>query len=134
MLKNITIQNINTNYYDSGEGEKTVLFLHGWAAPVEVYQSIFNFLEGKNYRVIAPETPGCGKTPEPPEGWTVDKYVNFVLDFCKEMGLKDVILMGHSFGVRLMIKLMSLHTDKINCRKAVIIDGAGIVPKRPLSY
>ena len=48
MLKNITIQNINTNYYDSGEGEKTVLFLHGWAAPVEVYQSIFNFLEGKN--------------------------------------------------------------------------------------
>ncbi len=134
MLKNITIQNINTNYYDSGEGEKTVLFLHGWAAPVEVYQSIFNFLEGKNYRVIAPETPGCGKTPEPPEGWTVDKYVNFVLDFCKEMGLKDVILMGHSFGVRLMIKLMSLHTDKIICKKAVIIDGAGIVPKRPLSY
>ena len=134
MLKNTTIQNINTRYYDSETGEKTVLFLHGWAAPVEVYQSIFTFLEGKNYRVIAPETPGCGKTGEPPEGWKVDKYVAFVLDFCKEMGLNDVILMGHSFGVRLMIKLMTMHTDKLKCEKAVIIDGAGIVPKRPLSY
>lgn len=134
MLKNTVIQNINTNYYDSETGEKTVLFLHGWAAPVEVYRSIFTFLEGKNYRVIAPETPGCGKTAEPPEGWSVDRYVSFVLDFCRQLELNDVILMGHSFGVRIMIKMLSLHKNKINCQKAVIIDGAGIVPKRPMSY
>lgn len=127
------INGITVNYSDTGAGEQIVLFLHGWQAPIEVYQSIYTQLEGK-YRVIALDTPGCGKTPEPPEGWTVDKYVDFVLAFCKELGLEQVILMGHSFGVRLMIKIMALHSHALRCDKAVIIDGAGIVPKRSMAY
>lgn len=133
MIKYTSLQNINTRYYDSEKGDTAVLFLHGWGAPLETYQSIFSQIEGK-YRVIAPETPGCGKTGEPPEGWNVDKYVSFVLDFCKSLGIKSVVLMGHSFGVRLIIKLLALHSENLECQKAVIIDGAGIVPKRSFSY
>ena len=127
------IDGISVNYIDIGAGDETILFLHGWQAPIDVYQSIYDRLKDK-YRIVALDTPGCGKTPEPPVGWKVDNYVDFVLKFCKELGLTKVILMGHSFGVRLMVKLMALHGDKLSCNKAVICDGAGIVPKRSLNY
>lgn len=133
MNKFIEINGIDTRYFDSGEGESVLLFLHGWAAPLEVYKSIFEFLS-PHFRVVAPETPGCGKTGDPPKGWNVDEYVDFVLDFCGKLGIKKAVLMGHSFGVRLMIKIMSVKKNVLECEKAVIIDGAGIVPKRGLDY
>ena len=132
MIKFTKVQGIDTRYYEAGEGE-TILFLHGWAAPIDVYMSVLKHLE-ERYRVIAVETPGCGQTGEPPMGWNVSKYVDFVLDFCKEIGIDGEIVMSLSLRVRIMTKLMSEKKNEFSCKKAVIMDGAGIVPKRGMDY
>lgn len=52
---NLTIDGRQVQYLDKGEGP-TLLFLHGWAAPVETYRLLTDHLSGY-CRVVAPRFP-----------------------------------------------------------------------------
>jgi pimeloyl-ACP methyl ester carboxylesterase len=119
----IRINGMNIDYYDSGDGD-AVLFLHGWGTD---HRSFFHFLEGMSgfFRVVAPDLPGFGGSDEPPSGWSVGDYADFILDFLKELGISDAIMIGHSFGGRVLIKLAS-GTGRIGISKAVLVGSAGI--------
>ena len=54
--------------------------------------------------------------------------------FVRALGLDQVILMNHSFGGRISIKLLARRPLPFGVSKAVFIDAAGIRPKRTLSY
>lgn len=112
---------------DLGSGEQTVLFLHGWGAPVSLYQPVFDLLTGKGYRVVAFDMPGVGETPEPPRPLTVADYVRFTLDFCRQLNLTEVILMCHSHGGRIALSLLSDPHCPVSCDKAVLMDATGVV-------
>lgn len=120
------------HYLDQGSGP-AVLFLHGWGAPVETYRLLTGYL-AEYCRVIAPDLPGFGGSEEPPTAWGVDGYVDFVWAFARELGLTEVILIGHSFGGRLIIKMMNRPELPFAVNKIVLIDAAGIKPKRGWRY
>lgn len=124
-------------YYDSdpdnGEHKPVVLFLHGWGAPAETYRLLLDYLAGY-CRVVAPDLPGFGGSAEPPEAWCVDDYVNWTVDFAAALGLDEVILINHSFGGRISIKLLSRRPVPFTVRRAVFIDAAGIRPRRTAKY
>lgn len=124
---NLNIEGLNVHYVDLGAGENIVLFLHGWGAPVGLYQPIFDLLVKKGYRVVAFDMPGVGETPEPAQALTVADYVRFTLEFCRLLGLEDVILMCHSHGGRIALSLLSDPACSVRCRKAVFIDATGVV-------
>lgn len=128
----IDLHGMAVDYIDQGQGPVVVL-LHGWAAPVSVYQCIIDRLARK-YRVLAPQMPGSGKTPEPAAPMTLEDYVGFVADFCRALGVEECILMGHSNGGRIILSMLSRPEPPVRCRKVVLIDSAGVLPKRPLSY
>ena len=119
----IRINGMNIDYYDRGAGD-TVLFLHGWGTD---HRSFFRFLEGMSgfFRVVAPDLPGFGGSDEPPSGWSVREYADFVVDFLKKLEISEAIMIGHSFGGRVAIKLAS-ETGRIGIVKAVLVDCAGI--------
>jgi pimeloyl-ACP methyl ester carboxylesterase len=125
----IQIKGMNIDYYDSGEGD-AVVFLHGWGTD---HRSFLRFLEGLSgfYRVVAPDLPGFGGSGEPPSGWSVRDYAGFVADFLGSLGISETIMIGHSFGGRVVIKLAS-GTGSIGITKAVLVDSAGIRPKGTL--
>ncbi|MCU6732094.1 alpha/beta fold hydrolase [Diplocloster agilis] len=127
---NITVQNIRTNYTVSGEGED-VLILHGWGSNLTVHNQMAAYL-APHYRVYALDMPGFGETPEPPAAWDVDHYVDFVLEFIREMGIRSVILIGHSFGGRVIIKMVTRQNLSVTFPKLILIDSAGILPKKTL--
>jgi pimeloyl-ACP methyl ester carboxylesterase len=56
------------------------------------------------------------------------------VDFAAALGLTEVILMNHSFGGRISIKLLARRPLPFEVKKAVFMDAAGIVPKRGLDY
>ena len=68
----LTIDGRKVHYTDSGEG-RTLLVLQGWAAPADLYASVAKRLEGK-MRVVIPDMPGFGATPEPEEAWGSEDY------------------------------------------------------------
>ncbi len=120
------------SYIDEGQGPE-LLVLHGWAAPAQTYRLIIDHLS-KRYRVVAPDLPGFGASEEPPEPWSVDDYVDFTLKFAQSVGLKAPVLVGHSYGGRIIIKLMNRLEQPLKVSKIVLLDAAGIKARHNVWY
>jgi pimeloyl-ACP methyl ester carboxylesterase len=125
------IGGINVNYYDKGSGE-AVLFLHGWGSDLSVFRAFLDGIAGY-YRAVAVDLPGFGGSGEPPAGWSVGDYADFTADFLAALKIERVVLVGHSFGGRVIIKLASgenSRKERIHIEKIILIDSAGIRPKK----
>ena len=121
------IKGLKTEYTVWGEGEKAVLLLHGWGASFDTYKGIAAAL-GDRCKLYAVNFPGCGNSQTMPEPWDVDDYCDFVLEFVKVMGLENPIMMGHSHGGRVTMKLVA--DGKLNPPQIVLLDAAGLIPKK----
>lgn len=122
------IDSIAVNYIDEGEGD-IILLLHGWGANITLYAGMIGVL-ARHHRVIALDMPGFGKTPEPPEPWCVDDYVNFVVRFMASFRASKISIVVHSFGGRVFFKMNAKENLPFTIERAVLIDSAGILPKK----
>ncbi|MCL1831349.1 MAG: alpha/beta hydrolase [Oscillospiraceae bacterium] len=104
----------------------TILILHGWGCDKAVYAGLTAHLSA-THTVILPELPGFGETPEPPDAWGVSDYADCVA----ELGVNPDVLLAHSLGCRIALKLLS--DGRLNPRKIIFTGAAGIKPKRTLS-
>lgn len=123
---NVVIDGLNIHYLKEGNGEN-VLVLQGWGTEIELYSAVIAQLS-KKYTVYAPDFAGFGKSDEPPEPWSIDDYADFVIKFCKETGIDGAILFGHSFGCRVIIKLLSRESCPVKVERAILTGAAGIKP------
>lgn len=123
------INGLNINYICGGQGEQTVLLLHGWGANITLFSQITEHLS-PYFKIYAPDLPGFGESDEPKEPWDVDSYVDFIIAFCKKMDIKSCFIIAHSFGGRITIKLMSRKDIPFSVEKLVLTGSAGIRPKQ----
>lgn len=128
----ILIDGRKVHYIDEGQGPE-VLILHGWAAPAETYRRIIDYLSPR-CRVVAPDLPGFGGSEEPDAPWTVDDFVDFTLKFAEAVHLSAPVLIGHSHGGRIIIKLLNRPDLPLKVPKVILIDSAGIKPKHSPRY
>lgn len=124
----INIENLETNYLDKGDGE-VLLLLHGWGSSIEPFMNIINN-QSISKRIIAVDMPGFGQTQEPDKGWNVDDYVDFIINFIKTLEIKELSILGHSFGGRVIIKMVNRKDLPFKIKKLVLVDSAGIKPKQ----
>ena len=124
-----TVDGIRTEYTDSGEGE-IILMLHGWGSRASLFEGLIR-LCSKKYRVLAPDMPGFGGSAEPSEPWDVGRYADFILKFLEPFAPGSVILLGHSFGGRVILKLTERELP-FKISKIILLDSAGIKPKKTL--
>ncbi|WP_312698768.1 alpha/beta hydrolase [Sedimentibacter sp.] len=125
----INIDGININYIDEGHGS-VVLLLHGWGGSIQTMMPIANVLKDK-CRVIVMDLPGFGESDNPVEPWNSYDYAACINKFIELNKLDSIILFGHSHGGRISIILSSMY-DYV--KKLILIDSAGIIPKRKLNY
>mgnify|MGYP002508523961 CR=1 FL=1 len=123
-----TVNGIKINYEQKGEGDLIVL-LHGWGSNIKLFANLIDLLS-KKYTVVAMDMPGFGESEEPPSAWCVDDYVNFVIDFLKDYNTEKIMLLGHSFGGRVIIKLNSRKNLPFEITKVILVDSAGILPPK----
>ena len=124
----IEINRLKINYIEKGPDSKScVILLHGWGANIASFNPIIDELS-KRLKVYAIDFPGFGLSQKPDESYHVEDYSKIVLEFIKQKELKDVILIGHSFGGRVIIKLVG----KLGYipKKIILVDSAGIKPKK----
>ncbi len=128
---NILIGDINVNYFALGEAssDEAVVMLHGWGSNITLFENAAKLVSEKFY-VVAPDMPGFGETSEPPKAWNVDNYTDFIIEFIKKLGLKKVILLGHSFGGRVIIKLVNRKNLPFTVTRLILVDSAGIRPEK----
>ena len=127
---NININGYNINYEVSGEG-KPVVLVHGWLTDLNTMKPLQNHLS-KNFKVYNLDVIGFGKSDLPKEPLSTEDFSNFLNDFLDALNIENPILIGHSNGGRMIINLVGRNLRKVN--KIVLIDSAGIVPKRKPKY
>jgi len=125
---NINIKGQNIAYTCEGNG-KAVVLLHGWGANRKLYDGIISIVS-KKYMAIAPDFPGFGDSEEPKTEWDVGKFAECIIDFLKELKIKEVIFIGHSFGGRVIFKLFEMNNLPFKIEKIILIDSAGVKPKK----
>ncbi len=123
---NITINGLNIEYTEQGSGIP-VLMLHGWGSTYKFYEKIISALSDR-CRVVAVHFPGCGNSETMAEPWNLDDYCDFVLKFMDAVNLKDPIMIGHSHGGRVILKMAA--EKLVNPPKIVLLDSAGLIPKK----
>lgn len=125
-MATIEVKERTVHYREWGSGDSVLLMLHGWPADSTHYAKIGPMLAKEGFRVIVPDFPGWGQTPEPPSAWTVSDYRDWVHDFVTALDLKKYNLFGHSFGGRVSIKYAINYATEID--KLILCAAAGIKP------
>ena len=126
---NIKIDEYNICYKITGRGERTVVILQGWGTDLGVYDSMANCINEK-YKVVQFDFPGFGGSDEPKEAWNVDTFAYFFCRFMEAMEINSATLIGHSYGGRVIIKLATRKSIPFEIERIVLVDSAGILPKK----
>ena len=101
---------------------QTILFLHPEAG-IDFAAPVFSHL-GKTNEIIVPSHPGFGESELQPGMSTVDDLAYFYLDFIAELGLRDVILAGVSFGAWIAAEMAIKSTARLS--HLIMADAVGI--------
>lgn len=130
MEKSIDIDGLKIAYEETGMADgQPVIILHGWGCNKSTVRSIAACLQDK-MRVISIDLPGHGNSDEPKEVWGTFDFADMLSKFLRQLNIENPSLIGHSFGGRTSIAFAS----KNKADKIVLVDSAGITPKRSLKY
>jgi len=101
--------------------------LHGWGQTLESLLPLGELIRPWA-RVHLIDLPGFGASSMPEGDWDTSQYAKRILSYMDYNGLKQVDLLGHSFGGRVAIGLASKYPDRV--RRLVLINSAGLLPRR----
>ncbi|MGN1200739.1 MAG: alpha/beta fold hydrolase [Candidatus Caccovivens sp.] len=111
------------------KSEVTNVFLHGWGCD---HTSFLFSVDKLKDNCLFVDFPPHGQSKKPSRDWTVFTYANMLISLCQHLGIKKYNLIGHSFGGRIAIIVAVL--CKKETIKLVLVDSAGLKPKRSLNY
>lgn len=112
--ENVTAKVNNTTiaYNEYGNGDTTLLFVHGWCINKEYWDAQVRHFSDK-YRVIALDLPGFGKSDKNRSEWTFEEYAEDINEFIKDQQLKNVILIGHSMSGDILLLMDTKHPESV---------------------
>lgn len=109
------VNNVDVNYIDYGEGNNTIVLLHGWGQNIEMMKPVGDKLQ-KNNRIIIVDLPGFGESKEPDEIWTMYDYANCINKLLKNLKVDNPIMIGHSFGGKISL----IYASKYKVNKLIL--------------
>ncbi|MFV8353616.1 alpha/beta fold hydrolase [Flavobacterium sp. XS2P14] len=119
-----TAPNVKLYVKDYGEG-KPVILIHGWPLSNEMWEYQIDTLVQNNFRVIAYDRRGFGKSSQPWDGYDYDTLADDLKAIIENLDLKEATLVGFSMGGGEVVRYFSRHGGK-GVYKAVLI--ASVTP------
>lgn len=102
--KVIVGDDIDLAYIKTGEGEQTLLFVHGIASHIPVWDNNIQVLR-KYYSCVAVDLPGHGFSAKQNYSYSMEFYAQTLRQFIEKLAFKNLVLIGHSMGGQISIKL-----------------------------
>ena len=125
----LTLDDITIYYEKYGNKNNTILILPGWGNTRETFHHIINRFKD-DYSIYILDYPALGKSPIPTKTLTIYNYAELIISFMNHNKIENPIIIAHSFGGRIIALLTGYYKIKIN--KLILIDIAGIKPKKTL--
>ena len=120
LRKAVVLSGIECIYYEypsSEKSNKTIVMVHGYRGNHHGLEAIAGGLG--NYRVIIPDLPGFGESPQLSSRHSLDAYAHWLQLLIDELNLTgQVILVGHSFGTL----VVGTYATRNECKAIVLIN------------
>lgn len=107
-------------YKDWGSG-KPILFVHAWAMSSSFWEYAMLHLNNSGFRCIAFDRRGHGKSDDPGKGYNFDTLTDDLNDLIENLGLTNVVIVGHSMGGCEVINYQSKYGHLKRLSKLVLI-------------
>ncbi len=99
----VTINDCEVSYWEKHpDKQEAIILLHGFPGNHMGLIDLANNL-GREYRLIIPDLPACGKSFPLQQAHTLGHYADWLADFSRALGIKEPIIIGHSFGSRVAL-------------------------------
>ena len=125
LKKQLVVRDVLVNYYlyVPESPKRLVVFLHGWRSDATAWSTVLDGLGYGDSAMCAIDLPGFGQSQVPNRPYTLDDYVEVVDELTRKLGIQNLMLVGHSFGGRIAMRL----TARLSAVKLlVLVDAAGI--------
>jgi pimeloyl-ACP methyl ester carboxylesterase len=114
-----------------GDEPAVVVALHGWRRThADFAASLGPSAPGGPLACLAPDLPGFGATPAPPEAWGSVEYAAAVAHLLEGTGatapVEPLVVVGHSLGGRVAVRLAAARPELVG---ALVLTGAPLVPR-----
>lgn len=87
------------NYVVHGNGERPLVFLHGFAASLLTWSDITPLLSRDKYKIYLVDLKGAGFSSKPRNSdYSLQYNAEIITAFIKTKNLRNPVLVGHSFG------------------------------------
>lgn len=98
---------------------RTVVILHGWLGMSGHWHNIARFLATKGFRVVVPDLPDHGRSFHT-DFFSYEGMARCMDDFLRSHTIGKPILVGHSMGGKIAMKMVDLYGDVYD--RLVIVD------------
>ena len=126
---------IAIHYKVVGRGPVPIVFLHGFASAHDTWLDLAAMFPADGFTLYLLDLKGFGLSAKPRDGaYSVRDQAAVVGDFIRELGLRQVNLIGHSMGGTIALRVcLDGQRDKepFAVRKLVLIDCAAYPQKLP---
>lgn len=107
-----------------GEGDTTLVLIHGTGASVHTWHGWVDFLKDK-YQVLLVDLPGFGLTgPSKTGEYTMESYCTFVHTILQKKNISKAILGGNSLGGAVAWNYALLFPEEVQA--LILVDPAGV--------
>lgn len=113
------------------EGEKTILFIHGWPLNHKMFEYQLDQLPKLGYRCIGIDCRGFGNSDKPWHGYDYDTLSDDIRCVIESLNLHDITLGGHSTGGGIVVRYMTRHKGYGVSKLALFAAGVPSVIQRP---
>jgi pimeloyl-ACP methyl ester carboxylesterase len=113
---------VRVHYLDAPGGAPPIVMLHGLSANANCFAGLIGAGLSPTFRIVAPDLRGRGQTDKPATGYSMAEHAADVLGLLDALGLRRVILTGHSFGGYVAIYIAARFPERVE--KLIVIDAA----------
>ncbi len=100
------------HYAVTGAGEPALVFVHGWAIDSRYWDAQVPVF-ARTHRVVTLDLAGHGRSGSERKDWTVAAFAQDVRAVVEALGLKTVVLVGHSMSGNVILEAASLLPGRV---------------------
>ena len=95
---------------EAGSGDPPMLLVHGWTSDRLCFAPQMKYFSSA-HRVVAVDLRGHGESDKPSGAYSPDVFVEDLGWLCDRLGLRNVVLVGHSMGGNIVLELGAQRPD-----------------------
>ncbi len=119
----VEVGDIKIHYLEAGNGDRTLVFITGWAMTAEVWKEQLPYFAARGFRVIAFDPRSHGQTTKTELGNTYHQQAADLHAFLQTLKIEHSYLVGWGSGIAVLLEYIT-SPETLKPEKIVFVDGS----------